>query len=156
MTEARVWQDLVENLPNGLPEAGDKGLDYTHTWGRTYWGGALFWLLADIEIHKRTNGRRGVTDALRAVNAGGGTYAVEWSVEKVLQIADKGTDTHVLSEMYQRMSGSPQSVDLKSLWLSLGVSMRDGAISFDDTAPLASVRKAICEGSAGRSAARVN
>ena len=58
LTEARVWQDLVENLPHGLPEAGDKGLDYTHTWGRTYWGGALFWLLADIEIHKRSNGRR--------------------------------------------------------------------------------------------------
>ena len=28
--------------PQGLPEAGDRGLDFTPTWGRTYWGGASF------------------------------------------------------------------------------------------------------------------
>ncbi len=30
----RVWGDLVEGLPQGQPEAGDQGLDHTHTWGR--------------------------------------------------------------------------------------------------------------------------
>jgi hypothetical protein len=35
---AKVWTDLVGQLPNGLPAAGDRGLDHTHTWGRTYWG----------------------------------------------------------------------------------------------------------------------
>src|SRR6267378_8469694 len=28
-----VWHDLVEGLPRGLPQAGDQGLDRTHTWG---------------------------------------------------------------------------------------------------------------------------
>ena len=40
-----IWKDLVEGLPKGLPAADDKGLDHTPTWGRTYWGGALFCLL---------------------------------------------------------------------------------------------------------------
>lgn len=37
---AKVWSDLVEGLPQGLPAPGDRGLDHTPTWGRTYWGGA--------------------------------------------------------------------------------------------------------------------
>ncbi len=35
------WEGLLEGLPKGLPRAGDRGLDVTHTWGRTYWGGGL-------------------------------------------------------------------------------------------------------------------
>jgi hypothetical protein len=54
----KIWGDLVRELPNGLPAEGDRGLDHTHTWGRTYWGGALFCLLADVEIRTRTNGAR--------------------------------------------------------------------------------------------------
>src|SRR5262249_4089376 len=37
-----VWQEYVHSMPQGLPAPGDQGLDHTHTWGRTYWGGALF------------------------------------------------------------------------------------------------------------------
>src|SRR5271168_389918 len=54
-----VWHDLVEGLPKGLPQPGDQGLDHTHTWGRTYWGGALFCTLADVEIRQRTGNRFG-------------------------------------------------------------------------------------------------
>ncbi|HEY2513636.1 MAG TPA: hypothetical protein VGI39_22360, partial [Polyangiaceae bacterium] len=53
-----VWKGLVEGLPQGEPEAGDQGLDRTHTWGRTYWGGALFCTMADVEIRRRTGGRK--------------------------------------------------------------------------------------------------
>ena len=44
-----------------------------------------------------------------------------------------------LTELYQQMKDSAQPTDLDALWLSLGV-VDDG---FDDTAPLASVRRAI-------------
>jgi hypothetical protein len=33
--QEQVWADLVHGLPQGLPAAGDQGLDVTHTWGRT-------------------------------------------------------------------------------------------------------------------------
>ena len=49
----------MKSMPFGLPKEGDKGLDYTHTWGRTYWGGAIFCLLADIEIRQQTNNKNG-------------------------------------------------------------------------------------------------
>ena len=51
LSQETVWRELVDGLPKGLPAPGDRGLDNTHTWGRTYWGGALFCLMADIEIH---------------------------------------------------------------------------------------------------------
>jgi hypothetical protein len=37
LTPDQMWFDLVRDLPQGLPQAGDRGLDRTHTWGRTYW-----------------------------------------------------------------------------------------------------------------------
>ena len=49
-----LWRELVDGLPKGLPARDDCGLDNTHTWGPTYWGGALSCLMADIEIHQRT------------------------------------------------------------------------------------------------------
>jgi hypothetical protein len=73
----QVWADLVHGLPQGLPVTGDKGLDVTHTWGRTYWGGALFCLLADIDIRKATQNQRNIRDALRAINLAGGNITAE-------------------------------------------------------------------------------
>ncbi|MBW4039715.1 MAG: hypothetical protein HIU91_12770 [Acidobacteria bacterium] len=72
LTPQRVWGDMIEGMVHGEPEAGDLGLDRTHTWGRIYWGGALFCLIADVEIHKNTDNKLGLQDALRGiVNAGG-------------------------------------------------------------------------------------
>ena len=51
---AEIWQAMMRDMPKGLPQAGDQGLDNTGTWGRKYWGGAMFCLLADIEIRKAT------------------------------------------------------------------------------------------------------
>jgi hypothetical protein len=49
LTPEKIWGDMVESMPQGLPEKGDRGLDFTHTWGRTYWGGALFWRMSRFE-----------------------------------------------------------------------------------------------------------
>src|SRR5207253_3023883 len=71
----RVWADLVRDLPQGLPKRGDRGLDLTPTWGRTYWGGALYFLVSDVEIRERTQCKKGLEQALRAIVDAGGTIA---------------------------------------------------------------------------------
>jgi hypothetical protein len=140
---ARVWTDLVDGLPNGLPRRGDRGLDHTHTWGRTYWGGALFCLLADLEIRERTGGRRGLVDALRGILAAGGNDQVEWPVERAFREGDKAVGVPVLEELYQRMKDAPVSPDLDALWHGLGVEVRQGTLQLDDQAPKAAMRRAI-------------
>jgi hypothetical protein len=137
-----VWHDLVEGLPKGLPQAGDEGLDHTHTWGRTYWGGALFCTLADVEIRERTNNRYGLQVALRAILAAGGNMETSWPLERALMVGDKATGVSVLTELYQQMRAKAVQYDLAGLWDNLGVKSL-GEVSFNDQAPLAPVRHAI-------------
>src|SRR5262249_53969428 len=66
-----VWRDMFRDLPQGLPRDGDDGLDRTRSWGATYWGGALFWFLADVQIRERTGNRKSADDVLRAILAAG-------------------------------------------------------------------------------------
>jgi hypothetical protein len=138
-----VWRELVDGLPNGLPQPGDEGLDHTHTWGRTYWGGALFCLLADVEIHQRTANKHGLQDALRAILNTGGSIEVDWPLERALQAGDAAVGVPVLTELYDRMKAAPVDTDLPALWRQLGVKAKGDAVTFDDGAPMAAIRRAI-------------
>jgi hypothetical protein len=142
-SESRVWGDLINGLPKGLPRDGDRGLDHTHTWGRTYWGGALFCLLADLEIRERTQGRRGLVDALRGILAAGGNDQVDWPIARAFAAGDKATGVPVLMELYGRMKDAPVSPDLDALWRGLGIEVRNGTLVLDDQAPRAAIRHAI-------------
>jgi hypothetical protein len=138
-----MWRDVVRDMHQGLPESGDKGLDHTHTWGRTYWGGALFCLLADVGIRRATSNRRGLEHALRAINQAGGTIEADWPLERALATGGEGTGTKVLADLYEQMRAQPYPVDLPKLWADLGVKPGNGAVTFDDRAPLAAVRLGI-------------
>jgi len=145
LTPQKVWGDLIDGLPQGLPRPGDRGLDFTPTWGRTYWGGALFCLLADIEIRKRTANKKGLEDALRAILKAGGTIESDWPLPRTLEVGDRAIGGAVLRELYGKMKASPAPVDLDALWKELGVERRNGKIAFDDAAPLAAIRRAITQ-----------
>jgi len=139
----RVWTDLVDGLPEGLPATGDRGLDHTHTWGRTYWGGALFCLLADLEIRERTNGSRGLVDALRGILTAGGNDETEWPIERAFVEGDKAVGAPVLQELYKKMKDDPIAPDLPAIWGSLGIVIRHGQLELDERAPKAAIRRAI-------------
>ena len=143
MEVPEVWRTFVRDMPKGEPESGDQGLDNTHTWGRTYWGGALFCLVADVQIRERTRNRKGLEDALRGINRGGGSINEDWDIRTTLAMGDKATGTTVLRDLYNHMRDKPAPVDLDQLWKKLGISMKDGAVAFDDKAPEANIRKAI-------------
>ncbi|MGB8129701.1 MAG: hypothetical protein WCG81_07900 [Candidatus Angelobacter sp.] len=138
-----LWGTFVHDMPKGEPSAGDQGLDKTHTWGRTYWGGAIFCLLADVRIHEHTKNRKGLEDALRGINRGGGNITEDWDIGKALAMGDKATGTTVLRDLYNEMRDKPAPVDLGQIWKKLGIAMNDGAVTFDDKALEASIRKAI-------------
>ena len=134
-----VWRDWAKAMPQGQPQAGDAGLDHTPTWGRTYWGGAMFCLLADVELLKRSGLRTGLQQALQGVLAGGGQYGVPWTVERILATGDAAVGQTALTELYERMKASAEPIDLAGLWRELGTS----GGTLNDQAPLANVRRAI-------------
>ena len=145
LTAQEIWQAMMRDMPKGLPQAGDQGLDNTDTWGRKYWGGAMFCLLADIEIRKRTGNKFGLQDAMRGVLAAGGNHEQDWSIERVLTTADKAVGVDVLTRLHDEMGPKPVTPDLAALWRDLGVKMQGESLTFDDAAPLAAIRKSITE-----------
>jgi hypothetical protein len=143
----RMWLEVVRDLPKGLPQDGDQGLDHTHTWGRTYWGGALFCFLADLEIRKQTHNQKGLQDALRGILNSGGDMREDWELTKALEIGDRSIGVDVLLPLYRRMKDKSDdksdSMKLDSIWSQLGISSENGTVKFIDDAPLAAIRKSI-------------
>jgi hypothetical protein len=139
----RVWAGYIDGMPHGLPQAGDRGLDNTPTWGRTYWGGAMFCLLADVQIRSRTHNRIGLQDALRGILAAGGNMEQDWPLTKAFEVGDAATGVPVLMTLYNEMKDQPMPVDLPKLWRRLGVSVHGRRVVYHDDAPLAAIRRAI-------------
>jgi len=139
------WAELFRNIEQGMPQKGDRGLDFTPTWARTYWGGAMFCLMADVELRKRSNNRIGLEDALRGIVASGGNYSKTWPLEQTLKIADAATGHSVLTDLHALLKDNGNPPDLAGLWRDLGVSMHEGKLRLRDNAPLSAIRKAIID-----------
>lgn len=148
-TAPKMWSDLVRDMPKGEPQAGDEGLDHTHTWGRTYWGGALFCFVADVEIRKQTKNKKGLEDALRGVLEAGGDIREDWDLEKALKTGDHAVGLDVLEKLYSEWKDKPVQVDLPAMWKELGVEANGGTVVLIEDAPLSVARRAIEMGTRG-------
>jgi len=145
LSAQEIWLAMTRDMSKGMPQAGEEGLDITDTWGRRYWGGAMFCLMADIEIRKATGNRLGLQDAMRGVQAAGGSHEVDWPIERIFTAADKAVGVAVLTRLHNEWGRKPVAPDLDQLWRDLGLRNAGGSLEFDDTAPLAAIRKGITE-----------
>jgi hypothetical protein len=140
---ADVWAEDRHSMPMGLPREGEGGMDQSPSWGRTYWGGALYCLQADVAIREQTANRVGLQTALQAILKETGGYANDADIVAVLHIGDAATGTQVLAGLYNQIRTTPQSPNLDLLWTLLGVPNDPKTQLFDDRAPLAAIRIAI-------------
>ena len=142
--EKEVWRQFADYMQRGQPKDNDGGIDEAHGIGRVYWGGALFCLMADVEIRKATHNKKGLQDAFRSIMRQDGTMEWEWGIDIIFETGDKATGTKVLERLYREWKAKPVDVDLDRLWKELGIS-KDGqdSVVLDDKAPEASIRKAI-------------
>src|SRR6267154_973330 len=138
-----VWAEYRHSMPLGLPHAGEGGMDETPTWARTYWGGALYCLQADVTLRERTGNRAGLQTALRAILQETKGYSAERDIDDVLRIGDAATGTRVLQDLYREIEATAVTPDLDLLWTRLGVPSDPKSQAFDDRAPLAAIRIAI-------------
>ncbi len=136
-----VWRQSLAGMPKGEPGPGDGGMDGTKSWARLYWGGATFWLRAEIDIARESGGRHSLQDAMRAINRQSGGNSADWTPEQLMSAGDAATATDVLSRLYARFAGERVTTDMDAMFASLGVSDRDGLVMFDDAAPLAALRR---------------
>jgi hypothetical protein len=143
ITPEEALSHLYRRMPFGLSTPGGAGLDGSTSWGRVYWGGAIFCLLADVAIRARTEGKRSLDDALRAIVAEGGNVGARWQISRVIAVADAATGVPAFAELYAAHGRSGGAIDLAAVWRSLGV-LPDGlTVRFDDSAPRAWIRRAL-------------
>lgn len=143
VTKEELWRQFVDYMPRGLPNPGEGGIDDAHGFRRIYWGGAMFCLLADIDIRKQTHNKHGLQDAFRAIMQDDGTMEWEWGIDTIFATGDKATGTHVLEALYAQWKAKPVEVDLEKLWRELGVVKTGDSVTFNNNAALAAIRKAI-------------
>jgi hypothetical protein len=124
LDERTMWTEMIRGLAKGVPGPGD-------TWAGTYWGGALWYFAVDVELRVRTNNARGLEHALRAFYGGFST------VDEVIAKADVATGTTVLHDLRDK------PIDLEPLLTRLGIVRNGDSITFDTSAELAHVRRAI-------------
>jgi hypothetical protein len=143
MEPAEVWKWTIDEMPGGQPKPGDGGLNNTQDHHRTYWGGAAFWLVADVRIRERTHNRMGVQAALQAINRQSGGNTADWTPEQVMAAGDTATGGTELADLYKLMGVDGSPVDIHALLVRLGVKLLDNKVVFDDAAPLAAIRRQI-------------
>jgi len=143
-TEEEVWREWVTDMPLGAA-AFARGLGEAS--GReNYWGGALFMLLADVEIRRATDGAKGLEDCLGGVLWSGLDGSQRATIDAYAAICDRATGTRALRGLIDRYVVSARPVDLGVVWRDLGVSMVGNRIVLDDAAPGARWRKMIVMG----------
>jgi hypothetical protein len=139
-----MWARLTRIMEQGLPSENERrGLEKTRDEDRRYYGGALFWLTADVEIRKRTGNARGVQDAIRAIFNAGGSLAIDSTPEAVMKQGDEAVGVKVLSELFPTWRKTAVTPDLEKLWQSLGVEAEGTKVKLVNEAPLSNIRRAI-------------
>jgi len=129
MDAPQMWADLARDMPKGVPQHSDKGLDHTHTWASTYWGGALFCFLADVEIRRQTQNQKGLQDALRGILNAGGDIRQDWNLEDTLKAGDRATGTLVPDRQGRATAYSIENLQPRgALFLSPGDEVYEGMV----------------------------
>jgi predicted metalloprotease with PDZ domain len=149
VSEAGLWKHFMDEMPRGLRKpGGPPSIEERDDIDSTYWGGALFALLADVRILQETRGQRSLDDALRAALARQGDATHEARVLDFVRTGDEATGTRVLAQVYEDFALRGAPIDLDGLWRSLGVeySGGTGVVRLRDDAPFAWVRQAITAG----------
>jgi predicted metalloprotease with PDZ domain len=148
LRDGDLWAHFAREMPRGLRREGaPPALEDRDDIDSTYWGGALFALLADVRIREATRGARSLDDVMRAAleRLGDGTH--EATVAAFLRLGDEVTGTRVLEDLDARIARAGEAVDLAALWRSLGVvAHTDGSVELVEGAPLAGVRRGIGAG----------
>jgi predicted metalloprotease with PDZ domain len=147
ISERDLWRHFAREMPRGLrkPEQA-ASLEEREDIDSTYWGGALFALLADVRIRQATGGARSLDDAMRAALAQEGDATHSVRVADFLSVGDQATGGRVLADLYAHFALAGEAVDLGALWKSLGVGLSEGETTLRSDAALVPVRRGITSG----------
>jgi hypothetical protein len=157
LSPTAAWRELHAGFQRGLNATPpDRTLaQVTETMAsdglfmRVYWSGAAIALLADTELRRRSHGRLSLDVALARLQACCLPSHRWWTGPELMHKLDALTGTDVFTTLYRRHVHSARFPDLREVYRLLGIDARSGELKLRDDAPLASIRRAIMQGSSG-------
>lgn len=145
--EKEVWADLIKNTPKGQARSENDPLKGSRRIDRIYWGGAIFCLVADVELRKRSKNKIGLQHILSYVaRSGENIYSDDDPRDALLRASgspELKASSDLLVKLYDQFSSGMVVPNLSALFDYLGVSGVRSSVVFDDRAPGAAIRKAI-------------
>jgi hypothetical protein len=142
LSQEQFWTEMTRGLENAIDHGGRVGFAPPLGWGDVYWGGALFFLRADVAIRRRTGGQRSLDDALQAIH-GAADIRRTRDGRRMLEIGDRATGGKELVRLYDRLAHQSEPFDLREFLDRLGVADHGSDVELDDEAPDAKVRAAL-------------
>ncbi len=140
-----VWRRWFHAMPRD--RLGVRPLDGAHDRTSLYWGGALFFLVADVRLRQLYPGRGGLRRSVRHWVRDGLTIATTATLDTVLASADAAfPNCAVWRDLYREVELDRRPIDTAALWSALGVAGTHTGIRLDDRAPLAALRHALLRG----------
>lgn len=155
-SETRAWQKLHEGFRRGqrnttpgesLAEA-TRNMRSDGTYMRVYWSGTAMFLLADLELRRRSDGRISLDEALRRLDGCCLPSNRMWTARDLMEQLDALLGETVFVALYERHVNSSRFPGLDGAYDALGISVRNDEIRLLKDAPLAQHRKAIMVGGA--------
>ncbi len=144
-----AWTNLADGFERGARDGTGRTLaeesrDMTETaaFRRVYWAGAAIALMADVEMRRRSGGRRTLDDGLARLHAccASGIEAIDAS-DAMARIDEGGPP--IFTSVARRALGSREMPDLSAVWEALGIESRDGRLRFGGTPEAVALREAI-------------
>jgi hypothetical protein len=150
LTPADAWEQIDAGFARGrgaTRPGGDIPLDASGerpNYLRIYWSGTAFWLEADTALRRASGDKIGIDEALRRFDACCLPSYRTWEPADFVAKLDALVGSDVFRTCFAAYAARRDFPDLKTLYRALGIVRGErNALTFDDTAPDASVRRAI-------------
>jgi hypothetical protein len=147
--EREMWQRLQDGFIRGrdnkrpdlsLEDLSPK-LHENRSHMRVYWTGALYFLTADVELRRRSQGEQSLDTVLAQLNACCGDRAL--SVPEMVRRLDGIIDYPLFQPLYEEMTLSKQIPEFEGIYQELGIVSENEQVELVEGHPMTNIRQAI-------------
>jgi len=121
ITAVEAWRKLASMYESGKESAGDQTIRETSDRMFTYWGGAAFFMLSDIEIRLQSHGKLNLQRVFARFKACCLSYESSWRPYRFFNQLDKQLDSPVFIPMYRKFSKTKGFPNLHPYFKKLGI-----------------------------------